>query len=217
VVAATARTARTEVPSDTRDRILEAALRAFSQRGFDGSKTREIASGADVTLGLLQYHFGSKTELWKAAVDLAFDRLRGELEAVIADPQPEDVRERLRLLLHSHVRFVARNPEFVRLMHDEGKRRGPRMRWLVDRHVKPLHDQFAQLVRRAQQQGVLPSGIAPVHLIYILIGAVDAIFHQAEECKRVAGIDPADDAVAEAHARAVEALLLPRPSQEVSR
>ena len=212
-----AATARPEATGDARERILEAALETFSQRGFDGSKTREIAVRADVTLGLLQYYFGSKTELWKASVDLAFARLRGELDAVLADPVHGDVRERLQLMLHSHVRFVARNPEFVRLMHDEGKRRGPRMRWLVDRHVKPLYEQLVPLVQRSQQQGVLPAGIEPVHLIYILIGAVDVFFHQAEECKRVAGIDPTDEAVAEAHARAVEALLLPRPNQEVSR
>ena len=212
-----AATARPEATGDARERILEAALEAFSQRGFDGSKTREMAVRADVTLGLLQYYFGSKTELWRASVDLAFARLRGELEAVLSDPEPTDVRERLQLLLRSHVRFVSRNPEFVRLMHDEGKRRGPRMRWLVDRHVKPLYEKLVPLVRRSQQQGILPADVEPVHLIYILIGAVDVIFHQAEECKRVAGVDPADEAVAKAHARAVEALLLPRPNQEVSR
>ena len=212
-----AATARPEATGDARERILEAALEAFSQRGFDGSKTREMAVRADVTLGLLQYYFGSKTELWRASVDLAFARLRGELEAVLSDPEPADMRDRLALLLRSHVRFVSRNPEFVRLMHDEGKRRGPRMRWLVDRHVKPLYEQLVPLVQHSQQQGVLPAGIEPVHLIYILIGAVDAIFHQAEECKRVAGIDPADEAVAQAHAHAVEALLLPRPNPEVSR
>ena len=160
-----AETARPDAASDTRERILEAALEAFSQRGFDGSKTREIAVRADVTLGLLQYYFGSKTELWKASVDLAFERLRSELEAVLADPGTGDVRERLRLLLHSHVRFVARNPEFVRLMHDEGKRRGPRMRWLVDRHVKPAFDEPAGSAASAapSSSGLLPAGVHPIH------------------------------------------------------
>ena len=58
--------------------------------------------------------------------------------------------------------------------------------------------------------------IAPVHFVYILAGAVGVIFHQAEECKRVAGVDPADDAAIEAHARAVEYLFLGHPSKEGS-
>jgi AcrR family transcriptional regulator len=211
------RAAKVESGSDARERILRAALAAFAERGFDGAKTREIAARADVTLGLLQYYFGSKPKLWQAAVDLAFGELRSGLDAVLADPRPTDVRELLRLMIRSHVRFAARNPEFVRLMHDEGKRRGPRMRWLVDRHVKPVYEKLIPVVLRSQEQGVLPAGIAPVHLLYILVGSVDVIFHQSEECKRVAGIDPTDDAAVEAHARAVETLFLGPPNEESSR
>ena len=100
-------------------------------------------------------------------------------------------------------------------MHDEGKRRGPRMRWMVDRHVKPLFEALLPLIERAQARGDLqPADIPPVHFIYILAGAVGTIFHQAEECKRIAGMDPAEPAAAEAHARAVEALFLGPPTHK---
>jgi AcrR family transcriptional regulator len=202
---------------ETRERILAAALAAFAEQGFDGATTRDIAARADVTLGLLQYHFGGKPKLWRAAVERAFAELRGGLEAILADPGPADERERMQLLIRGHVRFVARNPEFVRLMHDEGKRRGPRMRWMVDRHVKPLYAALMPLIQRSQEVGLLPAGIAPIHFVYILAGAVGVIFHQAEECKRLAGVDPSDPSVAEAHARAVEHLFLGAPSKESPR
>ena len=47
--------------------------------------------------------------------------------------------DRLRLMIRDHVRFVARHPEFVRIMHDVGKRPGPRTEWLVETHVAPLY------------------------------------------------------------------------------
>jgi AcrR family transcriptional regulator len=188
--------AAAEAGSDSRERILRAALEAFSQRGFDGATTREIAAHAGVPLGLLQYHFGGKPKLWRAAAS------------------PADERERMQLLIRGHVEFVARNPEFVRLMHDEGKRRGPRMRWMVDRHVKPLYTALAPLIQRSQEVGLLPAGIAPIHFVYILAGAVGVIFHQAEECKRLAGVDPFDRAAVEAHSRAVEHLFLGAPGVE---
>ncbi len=212
-----ARAAVAEAGSDTGERILRAALEAFSENGFDGATTREIAARGGVPLGLLQYHFGGKPKLWRAAVDRAFAELRSGLEAVLVDPTPADDRERLRRLIRGHVHFVARNPEFVRLMHDEGKRRGPRMRWMVDRHVKPLHTALVPLIRRAQQGGLLPAGIDPIHFVYILAGAVGVIFHQAEECKRVSGVDPTDPAAVESHARAVEQLVLGPPNQESPR
>ena len=212
-----ARAVAAETGAATRERILRAALEAFSEDGFDGATTREIASRAGVPLGLLQYHFGGKARLWRAAVDRAFAELRAGLEAIVADPRPADVRERIRLLIRGHVAFSARNPEFARLMHEEGKRRGPRMRWLVDRHVKPLYDLLVPLVREAQETNLLPRGIAPVHFVYVLVGAVDVFFHQAEECKRVSGIDPTDPEAAAAHARAVEHLVLGPPAEEIPR
>ena len=71
-----------------------------------------------------------------------------------------------------------------------------------------MYERLVPLIERWQEQGLLPGGIAPVHLVYILIGSVGVIFHQAEECKRLAGLDPSDAAAAEAHARAVEQLFL---------
>jgi AcrR family transcriptional regulator len=212
-----ARAAATETASDTGERILGAALEAFSEKGFDGATTRDIAARAGATLGLLQYHFGGKLGLWRAAVDRAFAELRTGLRVVLENPEPVDDRERLRLLIRGHVHFVARSPAFVRIMHDEGKRRGPRMRWLVDRHVKPLYEAMMPLILRSQEAGILPSDIAPFHFLYILAGSVGVIFHQAEECKRLAGVDPTDEAVVDAHARAVEYFFLGHEKTESSR
>ncbi|MBW2397152.1 MAG: hypothetical protein JRG95_23125, partial [Deltaproteobacteria bacterium] len=127
---------------------------------------------------------------------------------------PFDDRERLRLLIHRYVRWVGHHPEFVRLMHDEGKRDGARMRWLVDRYVKPFFETTTAALRSGQEEGHLAAGIDPVHFHYILIGSVDLIFHQAPECQRLSGLDPADEAFIEAHANAITHLFLGPLSNE---
>ena len=93
-------------------------------------------------------------------------------------------------------------------MLEEGKRRGPRMRWIADRHVKPLYAAIGTLLESAGARGTLPEGISPVHFFYALAGAVGLLFHQAEECRRVAGVDPFEPRVIEEHARVVEQLFL---------
>ena len=210
------RAATSEERSDSRDLIVRAALRCFAEKGYDGSSTRDIATQAGVNQGLIPYYFGSKLKLWQAAVDLAFAELAAGLEATRADTSVTSERERVGLLLRNYVRFVARNPEFVRLMHEEGKRRGPRMRWLVDRHVKPMYETVTTLLQRSAARGVLPIDSHPVHFHYLLAGAVGLIFHQAEECKRLTGVDPFDEAVVEEHARLVEYLFLGPPTKENS-
>jgi AcrR family transcriptional regulator len=199
-----------DTPPNTRQRILQAALEAFSERGFDGATTRDIAARADVNLGLIKYYFDSKLKLWRAAVDAAFETLSGALAGGLDDGPVLDRREHTSTLIRRYVRFVAAHPEFVRLMHDEGKRGGPRMRWLVDRHVRPMYERLTAVFGDAQQRGLLPPGIDPLHWHYILAGSVGLIFHQAEECKRLTGLDPAEEAMVEAHADAVVHLLLGR-------
>jgi AcrR family transcriptional regulator len=56
----------------TREAILHSALAAFSRNGYDGVGVREIAQSAGVTAVLVNRYFGSKEELFAAAVDVAF-------------------------------------------------------------------------------------------------------------------------------------------------
>ena len=53
---------------ETKDRILDAAERAFSEFGFNGVSLRSIIADAGVNLAAVHYHFGSKEELLKAVV-----------------------------------------------------------------------------------------------------------------------------------------------------
>lgn len=212
------RTAAAEATGETRELIVQAALRAFTEKGFDGSSAREIAARAGVNHGLIPYYFGTKEKLWQAAVDLAFGDMAAATRDLLADPAVVDDRERAARMIRAHIHFVARHPEFVRLMYEEGKRRGPRMRWIVDRHVKPLYDAITSLLERGGARGGPTPDVAPVHFFYILAGAAGLIFHQAEECRRVTGIDPFDPQVVDEHARIVETLLLgPDPTREENR
>lgn len=188
----------------TRTAILEAALGAFCARGFDGASLGQIARRARVHAPQLSYHFGSKLDLWKATVDCAFGRFRAEIDSLVSEAEAD--REPERRILRGFVRLVARNPDFVQLMLDEGKRSGPRMRWLVDRHVRPAYTILERLFRSAQAAGRFPADLPVANAHYILLGAVTVIFHQAAECRRVTGVDPFLDESIETHARSLELL-----------
>jgi len=202
--------------SDSRERILTAALTAFSENGFDGATTRDIAARAGVNQGLIKYYFDGKLKLWREAVDRAFEDLRAILDTALGPDVVVDEIDQMRRMTRRYVHFVAEHPEFIRLMHDEGKRDGPRMRWLVDRHIRPMYTAITAVLDRARERGLLPTHVASVHFHYILIGAVGLIFHQAEECRRLTGIDLTDPAVIDTHADAVVHLIF-GPGHEEAR
>jgi TetR/AcrR family transcriptional regulator len=191
----------------TRELILKTALEAFSLQGFDGASTRSIASQAGVNQGLIPYYFRTKQALWREAVDRAFDELHVAMDGILAREGPVD-RLATAEMIRAYVAFVASHPEFVRMMNEEGKRKGPRMRWLVDRHVRPLIDGLTTLFARVADEMGLPAEINPAHLNYIFVGAVAMIFHQAPECRRVSGYDPLTESAIKAHADAIIHLFL---------
>lgn len=120
-----AQTKRTRNAAATRDAILQSALAAFSGHGFDGIGVRKIAQAAGVTAVLVNRYFGSKEELFCAAVEIAFSdstlfegnssSLAQRLtEAVIAKTSKEaDPIDALLLLLRS-----APNPRAAEILRD---------------------------------------------------------------------------------------------------
>jgi AcrR family transcriptional regulator len=186
----------------TRDRILAAATDLFSERSFDGATTREIAARAGVTQPLLNYHFRSKEELWQAAVDSLFDLLEQTIDERTVGLRGVDEVTAAKLLVREFVTFSARNPQLHRIIMQESKADGPRMDYLVDRHVRPIYERTTRLFEHLAAKGAVPA-IPPAHLYYILTGAGPTMFVLAPECRRLSALDPSADAVIEAHADAV--------------
>ena len=60
-----------EEATQTRQELLDAALRVFGQRGYQATRLQDIAEAAGVTRGAIYHHFGSKAELYTALVQEA--------------------------------------------------------------------------------------------------------------------------------------------------
>jgi AcrR family transcriptional regulator len=208
-------TRRTRRSADsTRERILAAALDLFSERGFEGASTREIAGRAGVTQPLLNYHFRSKDELWRAAVDELFAALNEAMLGRARGLRGVDELTTARLLVREFIAFSARHPQLHRIITQECKVDGPRMDWLVERHVRPMYEVATAMFASLAEKGHVPA-VAPAHLYYILTGAGPTLFVLGPECRRLTGLDPSSDDVVEAHADAVCLLLFgPQPAKD---
>ncbi|MGC4875190.1 TetR family transcriptional regulator [Micromonospora sp. DT43] len=69
----TRRTGRRPGNPDTRESILDAARAAFAERGFDAAPIRGIAAAAGVDPALVHHYFGSKDQLFLAAMNFPVD------------------------------------------------------------------------------------------------------------------------------------------------
>ncbi|MFG3499170.1 TetR family transcriptional regulator [Streptomyces sp. NPDC047928] len=86
------RSAADEGPG-ARDRILEAARAEFAERGYDKTSVRGIAKAAGVDAALVHHYFGTKDEVFAAAVEVSFEPAL--IIPAVLGPGPEGVGERL--------------------------------------------------------------------------------------------------------------------------
>jgi AcrR family transcriptional regulator len=85
---------RPAAAGDSRAAILAAARALFAERGYRGATTRQIAQRAAVDVALIHHFFGTKAELFEAAV--AFPRIGAEIAATLMAPDGEmDAAERV--------------------------------------------------------------------------------------------------------------------------
>ncbi|WP_330459131.1 TetR family transcriptional regulator [Streptomyces sp. NBC_00820] len=80
--------------TDTRDRILTAAREEFSERGYEKTSVRGIAKAAGVDSALVHHYFGTKEQVFEAAVEVAFAPALNAPDA-LADAPVDAVGERL--------------------------------------------------------------------------------------------------------------------------
>lgn len=93
-----ARTGRRPGQPDTRGAILVAARRLFAAHGLKGATVRRIAAEAEVDPALVHHYFGTKDELFRAALDIPIEPA-ALLEEVFADGVEQAPERLVRMFL----------------------------------------------------------------------------------------------------------------------
>ena len=102
---------KTQKSVETRNRILEAALKIFQERGFEGATMREIAVEAEVATGAAYYYFESKD----AIVMAFYERAQGEMHATIEAALDESttLEARLKAIVETKLEYFAPNRKLL--------------------------------------------------------------------------------------------------------
>ena len=190
----------------TRRRILKAALEAFARHGFDGVSLRTIADEAGVNHQLIAHHFGSKQDLWDAALDARLEKFQEYHQALSVAGDVPDPREQFRSCVKTIVEFTLASPEIPCIYYHEALiNRSARKN--SDRYQRLLEDQIARyrtlierLLTQAQDAGIIAQ-VPFDDFIFVFQGAVLHRIIVAKESEHFAGV-PIEEVV-NAHADAI--------------
>lgn len=140
---------------NTEERIVEAAVRLFSEQGFSGTSTRQIARLADVNESSLFRHFPRKQDLFWAAVRRRLDRVRMSKQLRTGMETGADPEVVLPLMIAFLVEIAAYEPKLVRLFHFSVLELRGSAEGVYRQELAPIFETMADYLKCCMERGAL--------------------------------------------------------------
>lgn len=156
------------------DQILRVAVSLFSNRGFRGTTTKEIAQAAGVSEAMVFRHFATKEELYAAILDHKACKGGGSFEPakIAADAiQRKDDRGVFEALALAALNHHDGDPEFQRLLLYSALEKHKLAQMFLDEFVLKVYEFLGAYLRERQRDGALLE-IDPAVIIRGFIGMV---------------------------------------------
>lgn len=146
---------RRKKAEDTRDRILAAAERVFTERGFDAATTREIAALSRTNVATPYAYFAGKDALYAAVIERAVAPL---IDLVAAFEEEGDQERAARHTIQSVLDRLAKHPGTTRLIYREVVSDGPLAEQLNRTLFTPL---LGHVVAQLRSRGNVERAMEP--------------------------------------------------------
>ena len=172
---------------ERRKQIAEVAMRLFSERGFRGTTTKEIARDAGVSEAIIFRHFATKEDLYTAIIDYKACAGLGASPVSTESGQPfnvEAIRECVgdamtsgddravfRNLAVSMMEHHQSDPEFLRLLMYSALEGHQLAQIFWDKNVRVLYEFLGDYVRRRQREGAFRD-VDPFVVVRAFTGAI---------------------------------------------
>ncbi len=176
----------------TQQKLLDAAIEAFSENGFKGTSTRDIAERAGVHHPLITYHFKNKDQLWRAATDRIFREFNISLVKAMAEVPDVDPKAKAEAFVRTYLQYSRSQPALHRIILQEANYPSERLDWLVENHLKPLFDEVHKALENLQQIGIAPQG-SPALLFNMIRVCAGGLIALKVELQHTSDIDLDED------------------------
>ena len=165
--------------NDTKERILEAALEMFSQKGYAGTNIRELSASLGLVKSGVYKHYASKEAIWNALLDqmIAYYGERfGSPERL--PPVPDSLEALTRLTMRMvNVTVHDKKIAMTRKVFTLEQFRDPRARALATKHfLTGLTDMFTRIFTGMMEKALLKKD-DPAMLAFAYTAPISALIH----------------------------------------
>jgi AcrR family transcriptional regulator len=136
----------------TRERIRQAGLALFHERGYTGTTVREIAVACGLTPGAMYNHYGSKDDLLLAIVQRVHDLSEEVLEQALAAAS-DDPAQRLEAIASAFTALHIAHPRETRIANRDYIHLPGEQRERIVRRRRAIRALFAGVLRDGEARG----------------------------------------------------------------
>jgi TetR/AcrR family transcriptional regulator, fatty acid metabolism regulator protein len=135
---------------EKRQKILEAAVRAFARKGYHACRVGEIAEEAGVAYGLVYHYFGSKEDVLESIFRDTWTQMLARIREV--EEGDDSAREQVRKVTALLLRTWRRDPDLVRVLVREVTRSPEQMQRQID-EIGHANEALERVVANGQARG----------------------------------------------------------------
>lgn len=136
----------------TREGIIEAAARIFSEKGFHATSMQDIADAVHLQKASLYHHFSSKQEILVDILEHALDLINSRLEQVLSQALSPD--EKLRQAMVSYFQTIAENRNLSAVLLLELRSLDPELKVRETSRREKFESLWKDLIIEGKLQGV---------------------------------------------------------------
>lgn len=177
----------------TQSEILTVAVREFAEHGFHGARIDRITKAAKCNSRMIYHYFGSKEQLYLAALDNVYAAIRNqEAQLNFADGDPV---ETARNLVEFTFDYFANNAIFVKMIRNENLLNGKYIKrsHMIRDMSQPLITSIGHLVERGFATGAFKRKADPVQLYLSIVALSAHHLNNAATLGTVVGQDLTDE------------------------
>ena len=156
---------------DKHQKILRAAVKVFSEKGFFNSRVSEIAKEANVADGTIYLYFKNKDDLLISLFEEEFGKIventRAELE------REKDALQKIRRFAITHLSIVSRQQQLAEVLGVEVRQSSKFMKEYINKTFIEYLNLIRSVVVEGQEKGLIRKDLTPGIMKRALFGALD--------------------------------------------
>ncbi|MBQ8140973.1 MAG: TetR/AcrR family transcriptional regulator [Clostridia bacterium] len=180
----------------TKQNILNAAIKEFSDKGLAGARIDTIAADAGCNKGMIYQYYGSKEALYECVIKYEYESLL-QVEVDIVNDKNMNYMDMISIIIDKYFDFLFAHPDFVKIIMWENLNEARTMKNIatVSGYKAPIIEAVESMVRKGRDDGVFGENVRTRHVVFALITGAFSYFSNRYTLPHLLGMDLDDEKI----------------------